>query len=184
VSLVHDTLNVTLQIPILRGATLSYTNGLQERLTELETLTADEVQRFLTDFLSQLLIEGMMVGNMTAEEAVVLVNSALEHLSHDELAPGNAPALKTTKVPDGVTVLHEVRKSPCLCLCLWHVMSMASVWWSGGGGGGGCVVSWWEWLCGVTVLHKVPICVCVCVCSVFGCIGVGVGVPLLAASFR
>jgi len=79
----------------------------EERLTELETLTADEVQRFLTDFLSQLLIEGMMVGNMTAEEAVVLVNSALEHLSHDELAPGNVPALKTTKVPDGVTVLHE-----------------------------------------------------------------------------
>jgi len=79
----------------------------EQRLAELETLKADEVQSFLKDFLSQLLIESMMVGNMTAEEAVVLMNTSIEHLSSDKLAPENVPLLKTTKVPDGVTVLHE-----------------------------------------------------------------------------
>ena len=79
----------------------------EERLHELESLQAHEVQTFLGEFLSSLLIESMIVGNMTAEEAGDMMRTALAPLSAAKLAPENVPSLKTTKVPEGVTVLHE-----------------------------------------------------------------------------
>jgi insulysin len=78
-----------------------------ERLHELETLQPHEVQACLGEFLSSLLIESMIVGNMTAEEAREMMRVALAPLSVAKLAPENVPSLKTTKVQEGVTVLHE-----------------------------------------------------------------------------
>ena len=79
----------------------------EQRLKELETLTADEVQTFLGEFLSSLLIEAMVVGNMTVDEAADLIDGSLQQLSFAKLEPQNVPVLRTTKVPEGETVLHE-----------------------------------------------------------------------------
>mmetsp|Transcript_26597 Transcript_26597/g.51833 ORF Transcript_26597/g.51833 Transcript_26597/m.51833 type:complete len:1003 (-) Transcript_26597:623-3631(-) len=78
-----------------------------ERLAECETITIEEVQTFLGEFLSEMHVECMIVGNMTAEEAADMMTTSLAPFSWGPLSPSNVPKLSYTKVPEGVTVLRE-----------------------------------------------------------------------------
>jgi insulysin len=79
----------------------------EQRLTELETLTANEVQSFKGEFLASLFVEAMIVGNLTCAEAQTLVQTSLQPLNFSKLPPENQPVLKTTQLAVGETVLME-----------------------------------------------------------------------------
>mmetsp|Transcript_7733 Transcript_7733/g.17704 ORF Transcript_7733/g.17704 Transcript_7733/m.17704 type:complete len:1005 (-) Transcript_7733:1461-4475(-) len=79
----------------------------EERLKECETITMEEVQAFLGEFKSEMLVESVIVGNLTAEEAATMMESSLAPFSWGPLSPENVPTLELTKVPEGVTVLRE-----------------------------------------------------------------------------
>jgi len=79
----------------------------EERLAECETITAAEVQAFLREFLSEMLVESVIVGNLTAEEAEGMVRRATEPFGWAPLSEKNVPALELSRIPEGVTVLRE-----------------------------------------------------------------------------
>mmetsp|Transcript_2509 Transcript_2509/g.5998 ORF Transcript_2509/g.5998 Transcript_2509/m.5998 type:complete len:1005 (-) Transcript_2509:110-3124(-) len=77
------------------------------RLAECETITMEEVQAFLAEFKSEMLVESVIVGNLTAEEAGDMMTSSTASFSWSPLSAANTPTLELTKVPEGVTVLRE-----------------------------------------------------------------------------
>jgi insulysin len=79
----------------------------EERCAALETLTSEEVQQFHAEFVSQLLVEAILVGNFTTSEAKTLINEAFGVLNCTELSPDKKPVLRITKLPQNQPLLHE-----------------------------------------------------------------------------
>ena len=79
----------------------------EERCAALETLTSEEVQEFHSQFISELLIEAIIVGNFTESDSVALINDTFAVLKCTELSVANKPVLSVTKIPAAQPVLHE-----------------------------------------------------------------------------
>eukprot|EP00286_Rhodomonas_abbreviata_P006745 CAMPEP_0181324180 /NCGR_PEP_ID=MMETSP1101-20121128/20210_1 /TAXON_ID=46948 /ORGANISM="Rhodomonas abbreviata, Strain Caron Lab Isolate" /LENGTH=1003 /DNA_ID=CAMNT_0023432315 /DNA_START=70 /DNA_END=3081 /DNA_ORIENTATION=+ len=79
----------------------------EERMAELETVTSQEVLDFKRLYLSELLVEVMVVGNFTAEQTAAFISQAVASVAPKPLSPENKPQLKISKVDAGVTLLQE-----------------------------------------------------------------------------
>lgn len=79
----------------------------EARLAELESLTSDDVQAHLREFLAHLLVEGAVVGNMTEAEAAAIFLGVAETLGAKPLPEELRPKLCITKLAAGESLLHE-----------------------------------------------------------------------------
>ena len=79
----------------------------EERCAALEPVTSEEVQNFHAQFISELLVEVLVVGNFTEADAGALITDAQAVLKCRELTPANTPVLSITHVPATQPVLHE-----------------------------------------------------------------------------
>ena len=79
----------------------------EQRLEQIETVTMAEVQDFVKLFLSEMLVEAVVVGNMDKDEAEAMMTCCTGLFTWGPLCSANVPRLDITRLEEGVTVLRE-----------------------------------------------------------------------------
>lgn len=72
-----------------------------EKLSELDAITAEDIQAFYPTILSHLHLEALVHGNIVKEEAQKMLNSVLEILNPKELLPSQLIGHRSVILPEG-----------------------------------------------------------------------------------